>query len=76
MPKLQGDFQLANATNALMAVKAMEDKLPLTEISIQKGIAAGAPESESWRAAFGLMVTIVWLYLEVLRVLSILRGND
>ncbi|MBU6379744.1 MAG: Bax inhibitor-1/YccA family protein, partial [Acidobacteria bacterium] len=29
-----------------------------------------------WRAAFGLMVTIVWLYLEVLRVLSILRGND
>jgi len=44
--------------------------------SIQKGIAAGAAESESWRAAFGLMVTIVWLYLEVLRVLSILRGND
>jgi len=38
LPKLQGDFQLANATNALMAVKAMEDKLPLTEISIQKGI--------------------------------------
>jgi len=44
--------------------------------SIQNGIAAGAPESESWRAAFGLMVTIVWLYMEVLRVLSILRGND
>jgi uncharacterized YccA/Bax inhibitor family protein len=44
--------------------------------SIQKAIAAGAPESESWRAAFGLMVTIVWLYLEVLRVLSILRGDD
>jgi dihydrofolate synthase/folylpolyglutamate synthase len=38
LPKLQGDFQLANATNALMAVKSMEDKLPLTEISIQKGI--------------------------------------
>jgi dihydrofolate synthase/folylpolyglutamate synthase len=38
LPKLQGDFQLANATNALMAVKSMKDKLPLTEISIQKGI--------------------------------------
>ena len=38
LPKLQGDFQLANATIALMAVKTMEDKLPLTEISIQKGI--------------------------------------
>ena len=44
--------------------------------SIQNGIAAGAPESESWRAAFGLMVTIIWLYMEVLRFLSILRGDD
>jgi uncharacterized YccA/Bax inhibitor family protein len=43
---------------------------------IQKGVAAGLPEAESWRAAFGLMVTIVWLYMEVLRLLSILRGND
>ena len=43
---------------------------------IQKGIDAGLPEQESWRAAFGLMVTIVWLYMEVLRLLSILRGND
>ena len=43
---------------------------------IQKGVAAGMPEAESWRAAFGLMVTIVWLYMEVLRLLSILRGND
>jgi uncharacterized YccA/Bax inhibitor family protein len=40
---------------------------------IQKGVAAGAPEKESWRAGFGLMVTIVWLYLEVLRLISILR---
>jgi len=43
---------------------------------IEKGIAAGAPQQESWRAAFGLMVTVVWLYLEVLRLLSILRSND
>ena len=31
---------------------------------------------ESWRAAFGLTVTIVWLYIELLRILAILRGND
>jgi uncharacterized YccA/Bax inhibitor family protein len=43
---------------------------------IQNSINAGVPQSESWRAAFGLMVTIVWLYMEVLRLLSILRGND
>jgi uncharacterized YccA/Bax inhibitor family protein len=42
---------------------------------IEKGVAAGVPEKESWRASFGLMVTIVWLYLEVLRLLSILRNN-
>ena len=31
---------------------------------------------ESWRAAFGLTVTIIWLYIELLRILAILRGND
>ena len=43
---------------------------------IQNSINQGLPQQESWRAAFGLMVTIVWLYLEVLRLLSILRSND
>jgi uncharacterized YccA/Bax inhibitor family protein len=42
---------------------------------IEKGIKAGLPEQESWRAAFGLMVTLVWLYMEVLRLISILRNN-
>jgi len=42
---------------------------------IEKGVEAGVPEKESWRASFGLMVTIVWLYLEVLRLLSILRND-
>ena len=42
---------------------------------IDKGIKAGLPQEESWRAAFGLMVTLVWLYLEILRLLSILRNN-
>lgn len=42
---------------------------------IEQGVRAGLPEQESWRAGFGLMVTLVWLYLEVLRLLSILRNN-
>ncbi|MBA2640852.1 MAG: Bax inhibitor-1/YccA family protein [Nocardioidaceae bacterium] len=42
---------------------------------VEKAIAAGAPERESWRAAFGLTVTIVWLYVEILRILAILRGD-
>ena len=43
---------------------------------IEKTIAAGAPQQESWRSAFGLMITLVWLYMEVLRLLSILRSGD
>jgi uncharacterized YccA/Bax inhibitor family protein len=42
---------------------------------VEKGIAAGIPARESWRAAFGLTVTIVWLYIELLRILAILNRN-
>jgi uncharacterized YccA/Bax inhibitor family protein len=40
---------------------------------IEKGVAMGAPAKESWRGAFGLTVTMVWLYIEILRILSYLR---
>ena len=43
---------------------------------IEKAVAARVPQEESWRCAFGLMVTLVWLYMEVLRLISILRSND
>ena len=42
----------------------------------ERMVAAGAPERESWRIAFGLVVGIVWLYLEVLRLLSYLQGGQ
>ncbi|GAB2483030.1 Bax inhibitor-1/YccA family protein [Luteococcus sediminum] len=40
---------------------------------IERGIAMNAPASESWRAAFGLTVTMVWLYIEILRILDYFR---
>jgi uncharacterized YccA/Bax inhibitor family protein len=43
---------------------------------VERGIAAGLPERESWRAAFGLTVTIIWIYIQLLRILAILRGSD
>lgn len=43
---------------------------------VERGIAAGLPERDSWMAAFGLTVTLIWLYIEILRILAILRGND
>jgi uncharacterized YccA/Bax inhibitor family protein len=41
--------------------------------SIQTGVKRGAPRVYGWTAAFGIMVTVVWLYLEILRLLAILR---
>ncbi|MFE6132373.1 Bax inhibitor-1/YccA family protein [Streptomyces sp. NPDC056437] len=43
---------------------------------VEDGVTYGAPREESWLAAFGLTLTLVWIYLEMLRLLSILQGND
>ena len=40
---------------------------------IENGVAQGAPKHMEWYGAFGLMVTIIWLYIEMLRLLSKLR---
>ena len=44
--------------------------------AIKRGVEQGAPARYAWSAAFGLLVTLVWLYLEFLRLLAILRGGD
>ena len=41
----------------------------------EQGVRNGLPERYSWIAAFGLVVTLVWLYIEFLRLISILRGD-
>jgi uncharacterized YccA/Bax inhibitor family protein len=43
---------------------------------IEQGQANGAPKNLEWYAAFGLLVTLVWLYLETLRLLSKLQSRD
>lgn len=40
---------------------------------IERGIAGGAPRWMNWYAAFGLIVTVIWLYLEILRLLGKLQ---
>ncbi len=42
---------------------------------IENGAASGAPKYMEWYAAFGLMVTLIWLYLEMLRLLAKLRSR-
>ncbi len=43
---------------------------------IQQGVRNGAPRKYGWLGAFGIMVTVVWLYVEILRMIAIIRGNN
>ena len=43
--------------------------------SIERGVQMGLPERESWRMAFGLLVTLIWLYLEILRLLAMIAAS-
>ncbi len=63
---------LVVAVSAIAVVLAVLN-LVLDFDFIERGIASGAPASESWRAALGLVVTMVWLYTELLRILSYFR---
>ncbi|WP_435298403.1 Bax inhibitor-1/YccA family protein [Timonella sp. A28] len=40
------------------------------------GVKNGIPKKYAWSAAFGLMVTLIWLYIELLRLIAILRGSE
>jgi uncharacterized YccA/Bax inhibitor family protein len=42
---------------------------------IKTGVQRGAPKIYAWTAAFGLIVTLVWLYLEILRILAIIASS-
>lgn len=43
---------------------------------IENGVESGAPKYMEWYGAFGLIVTLVWLYLEILRLLSKLQSRN
>jgi uncharacterized YccA/Bax inhibitor family protein len=43
---------------------------------IEQGVRYGLPERYAWTCAFGLLVGLIWVYLEVLRLLSYLQGRD
>lgn len=60
----------------LVAVGLAAATLIMDFDSIKRGVEGGAPAKFAWSAAFGLIVTLVWLYLEILRILAILQGRD
>ena len=53
--------------------KSKNPPRPIGRGGFQQGVRGGAPRSAEWFGAFGLLVTLVWLYLEMLRLLSRLQ---
>lgn len=60
----------------LVAVGLAAASLIVDFDSIKRGVEQGVPAKLAWTAAFGLIVTLVWLYLELLRLFSILSGRN
>jgi len=61
---------------SLLAIGLASLSLVLDFDLVAKGAEQGLPERYAWFAAFGLMVTLVWLYIEILRLLSYFSGRD
>lgn len=75
MPYLH-DNSLIGIGISLFVVAIAALNLILDFDRIEQGAAHGAPKYYEWYSAFGLMVTLVWLYLEILRLLSKLASRD
>ena len=60
---------------SLFAIGLASMSLAVDFDSIDRAIATGAPQKYSWLLAHGLIVTLVWLYLEILRLLGRLRSQ-
>jgi uncharacterized YccA/Bax inhibitor family protein len=74
VPILYGNSPLSIAISVfIVGIAALN--LILDFSFIEQGAAQGAPRYMEWYGAFGLMVTLVWLYLEILRLLSKVRSR-
>ena len=60
---------------SLMVVGVAALNLVLDFDFIENGSESNLPAYFEWYAAFGLMVTLIWLYIEILRLLAIVAGR-
>ena len=74
MPFLQGNSTASIVVSGVIVVVAALN-LILDFDFIETGVSAGAPKYLEWYGAFGLMVTLIWLYLEILRLLAKSRSR-
>ncbi len=75
MPLMYGN-SLASIGFSVVVVIIAALNLVLDFDFIEQGAAQGAPKYMEWYGAFGLMVTLIWLYLEMLRLLAKLRSRE
>lgn len=75
LPYLHGNGLIGIGFSVVVVVIAALN-LVLDFDSIESMAAAGAPKYYEWYGAYGLLVTLVWLYLEILRLLMKLRSSD
>jgi uncharacterized YccA/Bax inhibitor family protein len=61
---------------ALVGVGLAAFTLNLDFEAIREGVAQRLPQEMEWRAAFGLTASLIWLYVEILRLLAIFNSND
>lgn len=61
---------------SLLGVALASYSLAIDFDSIDRGIKGGAPQKYSWLMAHGLVASLVWLYIEFLRLFAILANND
>jgi len=74
LPFLNGDNMALSIGFSVLVCGLAAANLALDFDFIERGVAAGLPKNYEWVAALGLVVTLVWLYLELLRLLSYLRN--
>ena len=72
---LHGSGPMAIGINAVIVIIAALN-LVLDFDFIEQGVAHGAPKYMEWYAGYGLLVTLVWLYVEILRLLSKINSRD
>ena len=75
IPMVNGGGAIGIGFSAVVVVVAALN-LVLDFSFIEEGVAKGAPKYMEWYAAFSLLVTLVWLYLEILRLLSKLQSRN
>ena len=68
------EFRTVGLVVSVIAVILAALSLTLDFGAIEAGVEAGAPKYMEWYAAYALMVTVVWLYITLLRLLAFLAG--